>query len=93
MGFDSNANLHWRERHQQSLVDFLQVDLDLAFTMVRTARVTCGSAPQRAHETIEKTRRALQGIRCMEGRIENPAQWKIIHDRADELEHALEALD
>jgi len=79
------------ERHalsQKTLIDFLQADLDLCFTMLNTAHLA--SEPEHYHSALEKVRRGLWGIRSLGSRIEDPESWKTVYGRADELERALE---
>jgi hypothetical protein len=74
---------------QKTLIDFLQADLDLCFTMLKTARMA--SAPDHYHSALENARGGLQVIRKLAGRIEDPESWKTVNGRADELERVLES--
>ena len=56
-----------REQTQQRLVEFLETDLDLAFTFVRMAQ-TRRKANAR-NRLIENARRVLEAVRRFEGRI------------------------
>src|SRR6266852_7275874 len=72
---------------QKTLVDFLQADLDLCFTILKTAQMA--SDPGHYHSALENARGGLQVIRKLAGRIEDPESWKTVNGRADELERAL----
>jgi len=79
------------ERHalaQKTLVDFLQADLDLCFTMLNTAQIA--SDPEHHRSALEKVRRGLCAVRRLGSGIEDPESWKTVYERADELERALE---
>ena len=75
---------------QKSLVDFLHADLDLCLTMLKTAH--SASDPEHYYPAIERVRHGLQVIRNLADRIKHPESWKIIYDRADVLEGAMESL-
>ena len=62
---------------QKPLLDFLQADLDLCFTMLRTAQIA--SDPEHTRSAVEKVRRGLQVIRTLAGRIENPQSWTAVN--------------
>src|SRR5258708_36775594 len=72
---------------QKTLVDFLQADLDLCFTILNTAHIA--SDPSHYRSALENARGGLQVIRKLAGRIENPESWKTVNGRADELERTL----
>lgn len=74
---------------QEKLVDFLQADLELCFTMLNAARRA--SDPVHRHSTLERIRQGLRVIRNLSGRIEKPESWKTVNARADELEGELES--
>ena len=75
-----------REETQSGLLSFLKADLELAFTFLETAALS----PRLAVESVEKARRALEVVRHMEGRILDPKMWWEIHERADQLETAIQ---
>jgi hypothetical protein len=77
-------------RTQAALVEFLEADLALAFTILRTAEIERTSDPNHYHAVLERARKALVTIRTLSGRIEDPASWQAIHDRTDMLEQELE---
>jgi hypothetical protein len=87
---ESRAPNEERALTQKMLVDFLQADLDLCFTMLNTARMA--SESDHYHSALENARGGLQVIRKLAGRIEDPVSWKTINGRADQLESALESL-
>src|SRR5713101_7813696 len=74
---------------QKTLVDFLQADLDLCFTILNTARIA--SDPGHYHSALENVRGGLTVIRKLAGRIEDPESSKTVRGRADELERVLES--
>jgi hypothetical protein len=76
-------------RSQQALVDFLNRDLDLAFTFLNTARMDASDAPAHSRALIAKARDGLYTTRYLNGRIQDPAAWQEIHARADALEAAI----
>ena len=78
------------ERHalsQKTLVEFLQADLDLCVTILTAAEAT--SDPEHYRSALRRAGEGLVMIRRLSGRIEDPQAWKVIHERADELEKAL----
>ena len=84
---DSFAVLH--EQTQALVIDFLNADLDLAFTFVESARVEAGSDDVHAKSLLEKAKAALKAVRHFQGRIEAPEAWTAINERAVKLEAAL----
>jgi hypothetical protein len=78
-------------RSQETLVAFLQTDLNLSFTMLTTAQLDVGrtSDQDHYHAALNNVRQALLVIRSLEGRIEDRKSWKAVHDRTDELERQL----
>jgi hypothetical protein len=76
-------------RSQQSLIEFLHAELDLAFTFVQTALLETGSDNDHANAAMEKAAAALDTIRRFQGRIEDPAEWRKLNDRVAELESLL----
>lgn len=74
---------------QKVLVASPEIDLDASFTMLETVEI----APSRKHvgTTLDRVRRALQVVRRVGTRIEDPATHATIHNRADGLELRLEA--
>ena len=81
------------EQHAKSqtlLVEFLQADLDLAFTILRTAEIERGSDTRHCLAATEKVRAAISTVRRLQGRVEDSRTWTLIQNRADELQYALE---
>jgi DNA repair ATPase RecN len=87
-----NTSTDWAALHaksQAALVDFLRADLDLAFTMLATARLEAKYDPERLDECLARVRAARDGIRRFSGRVEEVAVREEIASRADDLEAAL----
>jgi len=78
-------------RGQIALRDFLLADLDLAFTLLETAKVERTDDPRHSRSAIQKAQEALSVVRNLVGRIGDPEVGKAIQRRADELERALAA--
>jgi hypothetical protein len=81
-----------KNRSQRALIEFLNVDLNLAFTFLRSVRTEAGLKPDYYEEAIDKVRIALESVRRFQGRIEDPEAWQAIHHRANELEVEIEKL-
>lgn len=88
MSEDDFKNLH--SSYQQSLTDFLRVDLDLAFTFLRAAKARTRSDPS---DTLTHVRRVLTTVNELLGRVQDPTDCKDIRERSDELGTALKAFD
>ena len=73
------------EQTEQRLIEFLNADVDLAFTYIKMAQ-TRENGRERLHHNA---RIALEAVRRFEGRIANPQSRTAIHERADELERLL----
>ena len=84
-GFDE---VHW-SRAQGALIDFLNADLDLAFTWLRTAGIDAKDDPKGSKLALSKVREALNAIRRLVGRVDGDLARGEIDARADELETAL----
>src|SRR5260370_9817045 len=84
---ESRAHNEEQALTQKTLVDFLQADLDLCFTMLNTAQMA--SDPDHYHSALENARGGLQVIRKLAGRIEDPESCKTVTVRAEELERAM----
>jgi hypothetical protein len=78
-----------RARSQSSLREFLLVDLDLAFTLLDTARIEAEPDPERSRAILAKVETALATVRHLLRRIEDPQVGSEIDSRANELERAL----
>jgi len=80
-----------KAKNQEALIEFLRVDLDLAFTFLETARIESGSDPEHCKAALEKVRVALESIRRFHSRIANSVERDRIQVRSDKLEAALGA--
>jgi hypothetical protein len=80
------------DRAQQLLVDFLRVDLDLAFSLLKTAEIA-RAANHKEHEqkALAKVREALSTIRHLTKRILDPQSRGEIDAKVREFESALAA--
>ena len=76
-------------RAQGALIDFLNADLDLAFTWLRTAAIDTRDDPKGCELALAKVQAALNAIRRLEGRIDGVLARREIDARADELETAI----
>jgi len=77
---------------QRELVNFLMVDLDLAFTFLQTARLEIEDSPERFRLAVSKAREALKTIRRFEVRIADEETRSRIQNRSNQLEAAIAAL-
>ena len=77
-----------RETAQRRLIEFLETDLELAFTFVNMAQ-TRGEGPR--ERLLQHARKAVDAVRGFEGRMSDPREWTSIHERADELQRLLSA--
>jgi len=77
-------------RSQQSLIDFLRVDLDLAFTILNTAKIEKHAGnTQHMTESLKTVRKALKSIRHLAERVQDRTAVSEIQAHANELETAL----
>jgi hypothetical protein len=79
---------HW-SRAQGALIDFLNADLDLAFTWLRSAANDVRDDPKGYESTLAKARTALNAIRRIEGRVDDDMARREIGVRVAELETAI----
>jgi hypothetical protein len=77
---------------QSALIDFLNIDLDLAFTFLKTAKIEAQDDPARSQALIIKARTALESIRHFTGQIQDRTVWQELHTRANALEAAITRL-
>jgi hypothetical protein len=77
---------------QGALIDFLNADLDLAFTWLRTAAIDVRVDPEGCEFALAIVRAALDANRRLEGRIDSDLAKEEIEARADELERAMGAI-
>jgi hypothetical protein len=77
-------------RSSESLLDFLRADLDLAFTILDTAKIEkdAGNLPHMT-ASINIVRKALESIRSLKKRLQDPILLSEVETRANELEAAL----
>ena len=77
-------------RSQQSLIDFLRVDLDLAFTILDTAKIEKRAGnTSRMTAALRTAGKALKSIRHLAERVQDRTQLSEIQARANELAAAL----
>jgi hypothetical protein len=79
------SDAQW-SRAQGALIDFLNADLDLAFTLLRTADIEVSHDPKGCGLALAKVRAALAAIRRLKGRVDSDLARGEIDARADELE-------
>ncbi len=80
-------------REQRTLIEFLNTDLDLAFTFLNTAKIGLGCDEEHRTAALKKAAAALAAVRYFQQRIEDAAEWQKIQARADELENALQEFE
>ena len=73
---------------QKNLIDFLQADLELCFTMLNTAQIT--HDPEHRRSALDKVLAGIRVIRGLVVRIQDPQASQAVSGRADELERALQ---
>ncbi len=81
-----------KERGQKALIEFLNLDIDLAFTFLETAKIGFEVNPADSATALDKVRAALVYIRQSQGHIEDSGEVLKIQERADQLEAALDKL-
>jgi hypothetical protein len=77
-------------RSQENLIQYLNVDLDLAFTFLETARIEAGFDARHSKSAVEKARTALASIRRFQRHVEDQNALAKINDRANQLEAAID---
>ena len=82
------SDAQW-SRAQGALIDFLNADLDLAFTLLRTADIEVSHDPKGSGLALAKVTAALTAIRRLKGRVDSDLARGEIDARADELETAI----
>jgi hypothetical protein len=75
-----------RERADQARITFLNIEIDLAYTLVQTAEIEKHADPKRSEQAIEKANAALLTVWELAPRILNIEARKTILERADELQ-------
>jgi hypothetical protein len=78
---------------ERLLIEFLNADLDLSFTWLRTAEIDTSDDPPGAKLALSKATQALKGIRRLEGNISSFDFREQIHSRADLLEAAIKTFE
>ena len=79
-------------RGQELLLEFLNIDLDLAFTFLNTARIERTKNPDHSTAAAKKAEAALYTIRSLDVRIENRNEWEKIQSRVAKLEAELDQI-
>jgi len=87
---DSKTLAEQHAQAQKTLVDFLQADLDLCFTMLNTAQIS--SDPEHILSALRHVTDGLLTVQRLAGGIEDQEAWKIVHERAEELDKKLESV-
>jgi hypothetical protein len=82
------SEAHW-ERAQGALIDFLNAELDLAFTWLRTAAIDAKDDPKGCEFALAKVRTALDAIRRLAGKLDGVLARRDVDARANELEKAI----
>ena len=79
-----------RQQGQQTLIQFLTVELELSFSFARNAQEDREREnDERYKRSVQNARKGLETIRHFEGRIADLEAWQRIHGRADTLEEVL----
>jgi hypothetical protein len=78
------------QQSQDSLIRFLEVDLELCHTMLQTARLA--SHLEHYEHARGSVARSIETIRTLLGRVQDRAAWSSIHARADGIEAELRSL-
>lgn len=79
------------EAGQRSRIELLTLELDLAFNFARLSQQY--RDPSNRQRAFQCAQIAVGAVRRFEGQISDPAAWRLIHVRADELESLLEQID
>ena len=80
-----------KARTQANLIQYLNIDLDLAFTFLETARIVAESNARHSKSAVEKARTALASIRKFQRHVEDQNAAASINDQANRLEVAINA--
>jgi len=78
-----------RDRGQRSLIDFLQVDLQLAHTLLETAKLEAGYDSDHCRHALRTAETAVSTVRQFAERVENESARLDILNRADVLQRAI----
>ena len=82
-----------KARTQDNLIQYLNVDLDLAFTFLQTVRIEIGFDAKHSNAVVEKARIALASIRKFQRHVEDQNASAKINDRASRLEAAIDGFE
>src|SRR5690349_9337607 len=77
---------------QATLIQFLNAGLDLAFTMIQTARTKADIHPEQFPNVTSKVSTALRTVRLFVGRIQDGTTRAKIQSRSNELEDMIAEL-
>jgi hypothetical protein len=80
--------LRWQ--NDEALVTFLEVDLDLSDTILKTAEMAI--SPLSAGMALERVRQSIRTIRRLGSRIKSPAATIRIQDRTNRVERRLNSI-
>jgi hypothetical protein len=78
-----------REQAQRLLIDLINADLDLTFTLLRTADMDRGRDPKGRALALTKARSVLDAIRRLEASVTRESALRKIQGKVEELEAAL----
>lgn len=78
-----------RRQGQAVLIDFINADLDLAFTFLEIAQVEGPDNPLHTSWTLPKAFAAVESIRHFIRKVEDSELRRELFGRADQLEEAL----
>jgi hypothetical protein len=72
-----------RQRSQVALIDFLNTEVDLGLTLLKTADLT--NNPTHGKQAVAMAIEAVATVRLFQDRIRDPAAWRKIQTRTDDL--------
>jgi hypothetical protein len=79
-----------RTETQDALITFLEIDLDLSETILKTAEMATSS--EHVRMALARVRQSLQVIRRLGSRIKNTAARMRIHNRASGVERRMNSI-
>lgn len=77
---------------QAMLVDFLKIDLELAFTLLEKAKLKAIYDPECFPAVIKKVKIILMVLRHFEGEVQDHLTWACIRSRIDDLQSAVDEI-
>jgi hypothetical protein len=80
-----------KDRGQRNLIDFLQVDIQLAHTLLDTARIEADHDSDHCRRALRTAETAVSTVRQFAERVENESARLDILNRADLLQKDLTA--